>query len=104
LQFDGFDKIAHLGAFGLLAGLVFNGLRQSGRPWTSGGLFLIPVLFVALYGASDELHQYFVPTRSCDVLDWLADVTGALVAVTGLSVLFRIIGSPVQEPVTSSGE
>ena len=33
--------------------------------------------FVALYGAADEIHQRFVPNRSCDVLDWLADTLGA---------------------------
>lgn len=29
-----------------------------------------------LYAATDELHQYFVPGRSCDFTDWLADIAG----------------------------
>jgi VanZ family protein len=31
------------------------------------------------YGATDEWHQSFVPGRSADVNDWLADTTGALI-------------------------
>jgi VanZ family protein len=30
-----------------------------------------------VYGASDEFHQRFVPGRTADVLDWLADSLGA---------------------------
>ena len=104
MKFDGIDKAAHACAFGLLAGLVFHGLRRSGRPWTSQALFCIPVLFVSLYGASDEFHQYFVPTRSCDIFDWLADVTGALMAVTVLSLFFRLFGRPVSEPLAGPGD
>ena len=101
IQFDGMDKVAHICAFGLLAGLVSYGLRRSGKPWTPGALLLLPVLFVACYGASDEIHQYFVPTRSCDILDWMADVTGALGASTALALVFR---RPVAETLADSGE
>jgi VanZ family protein len=33
------------------------------------------------YGASDEIHQYFVPNRSSELGDWAADVLGVIVAV-----------------------
>ena len=32
------------------------------------------------YGATDEVHQMFVPGRTPDVMDVLADAAGALVA------------------------
>jgi VanZ family protein len=35
----------------------------------------------SLYGISDEFHQSFVPGRTPDVVDWLADTSGALLAV-----------------------
>jgi VanZ family protein len=35
----------------------------------------------SLYGVSDEIHQAFVPGRSSDVLDWMADTAGTLVAL-----------------------
>ena len=34
------------------------------------------VLAVLAYGVSDELHQAFVPRRSPDVMDVLADLAG----------------------------
>lgn len=34
----------------------------------------------ALYALSDELHQLFVPNRSCDPADWVVDMVAATVA------------------------
>lgn len=42
---------------------------------------LCAALFSALYAITDEVHQVFVPGRTAKVLDWLADVGGALVAI-----------------------
>lgn len=39
------------------------------------------VAAVGLFGLTDELHQSFVPGRSPDPLDVLADCTGALIGV-----------------------
>ena len=35
----------------------------------------------SLYGASDEWHQYFVPGRSCEFGDWIADTAGGALAI-----------------------
>jgi VanZ family protein len=40
-------------------------------------LALVSIAFCSLYGASDEWHQSFVVGRSSDILDWLADTSGA---------------------------
>jgi VanZ family protein len=37
----------------------------------------LSVLSAGLYGISDEIHQYFVPGRSADVMDVAADFVGA---------------------------
>jgi VanZ family protein len=68
------DKIAHFGAFGLLATLVCRlGLGWRGAVW---GLTM-----ASAFGATDEWHQSFVPGRSSDVFDWIADTLGAALAV-----------------------
>lgn len=50
----------------------------------------IPVSFAtgALYAVSDEIHQYFVPGRSCQLSDIITDSAGAL---CGAALLVFII-------------
>ena len=35
------------------------------------------LLFTALFGIADEIHQYFVPGRLCSLFDALLDTCGA---------------------------
>ena len=74
-EFNGADKAAHALEYlglGLLAAWTLGsyGLAR-------GRALLLAAIGCSLYGASDELHQLFVPGRVCDVFDWLADTTGA---------------------------
>ena len=66
-------QVEHFLYYGLMALLLTHGL---GRRW-----FWIALLAVALIGAIDEWHQFFVPGRSSSAWDWLMDVMGAGVAV-----------------------
>lgn len=76
------DKVAHLAAFGTLAISLDIAWRHS-RPNTALALrFMVLFTIVALFGASDELHQYFVPGRSCDFFDWIADAAGGALGLT----------------------
>lgn len=47
------------------------------------------LLFTSLFGITDELHQYFVPNRSCDILDWTADTIGALICVIFVKIFYK---------------
>jgi VanZ family protein len=69
-----FDKIAHFSVYGLLATL----LERLGRGPRAVALAL---LLTSLYGASDEWHQSFVPGRSCELGDWIADTLGGALAI-----------------------
>lgn len=71
------DKLAHFIAYGLLATLIlrtdfFWKKRMKGM--------LLAVGVTSLYGITDEWHQYYVPGRFSDVIDWVADTLGALLA------------------------
>jgi VanZ family protein len=83
-----FDKLLHLGAFGILGGLLARGLLQAGqRAWLA---LLAAVLIASLYGALDEFHQSFVPGRDADPWDWGADTAGALLgAAAAVRLLSR---------------
>ena len=99
------DKILHFIAFGVLAaatlfavrffevvisrlsgtGLSFPGLHLQAKSMSRSRLMLTGlgvVLFCLLFGLSDELHQYFIPGRSCSIGDLFADTVGAVFVVT----------------------
>ena len=48
-------------------------------------LFVIGIL----YGLSDEIHQSFVPNRTCSVSDVMADAAGILLSLLSVKILFR---------------
>ena len=75
-----FDKVEHFGAYGLLGVLVIYALRRSST-LTLSKTVLLAILLTSVYGASDELHQRFVPNRTCDVWDWTADTVGGIVGI-----------------------
>jgi VanZ family protein len=66
------DKLVHATAFGVLAWLWY--------PLTKSPLWAWGI--AALYGLSDEIHQGLVPGRARDIQDWIADMVGALIAIT----------------------
>jgi VanZ family protein len=82
----GFDKIQHFVAYCTLAvttGLWFSLARWQQRPVRN---VVTISLISALYGAIDEIHQYYVPGRDCNIWDWIADTLGAVIGA--LAVLF----------------
>ena len=86
--FSGQDKVLHAAVYALLGLLLLAAQpRQAqGYSWQQVG---ISALIASLYGLSDEIHQYFVPGRSSEVLDWVADTVGALIAASLLAWLSR---------------
>lgn len=74
------DKLIHMAIFAVLAWLVYRGLRlRAVARWEVAAW--VTFLLCLVYGAADELHQYFVPGRSMDVYDLIADVIGAALAI-----------------------
>jgi len=69
-----FDKAAHFAVFGLMATLVVRPMRRR-YAWCA-------VVIVTVFGALDELRQSFTPGRAMEFADWIADTSGAIVAVT----------------------
>jgi hypothetical protein len=57
-------------------------------------LFLWSWLIPVLYACTDELHQYFVPGRSCELRDVCIDSTGALLGVILIRFLLRLKRRP----------
>lgn len=74
------DKVAHAAIFGLFAGSLLRALVRSAPTLAFRFQALVSVGATALYGISDELHQLWVPGRTSDPLDVLADLLGGLLA------------------------
>ena len=81
-----YDKLLHSGVYAVLGAFCFLALRRtlSHRPSV---LVLIAGALCTLYGVTDEVHQMFVPGRSPDVRDVMADSFGGLVGAFATSLL-----------------
>ena len=87
------DKLLHAVMFGGLAALVSVGVRHRGKPVRASLQFWLPVLFVLVYGISDEFHQLFVPNRHADPWDVVFDTLGGVTVQCVLCVrVWRIFG------------
>lgn len=71
------DKVAHFVGYALLGGLLARAIRATWKEMDSGGVWRWATAVAGLYGLLDEIHQAFVPVRSADPLDFLADLLGA---------------------------
>lgn len=89
-RIPGLDKVLHAGGYGLLGILFYRAYRSrwpSASGWATANASLISA---AVYGFTDELHQSFVPSRTADPWDWLADTLGALLGIAAYGVLLPL--------------
>ena len=77
------DKAEHFGAYAVLGALTW----WAAAPLGAGRAAVIGILIAGFYGASDELHQWFVPGRTADFQDWGADIAGAATALIVIALV-----------------
>jgi VanZ family protein len=85
-------KCAHVAEYSFLAWLLWRAFRRpskdEARPWSwreAGTVLGI----VALYAASDEFHQIFVPTRTPAVHDVVIDTLGGALGLFAIWMVGR---------------
>ncbi|HEX9049038.1 MAG TPA: VanZ family protein [Anaeromyxobacter sp.] len=81
------DKLLHAGAYAVLGALVAAALRAGGA--AARRAVALAVLVAAVYGATDEWHQAYVPGRDADPLDWAADAAGAIAGAAAAVLALR---------------
>ena len=75
-----FDKVAHLCAYVPLSFMFFLSMQKSGmRKYVFAAAFLT----ACIYGITDEFHQSFVPGRTPEFGDFIADTIGAYLGSLG---------------------
>lgn len=83
------DKTQHFAAYGGL-GLVALRATSGGRlAGVTAGAAAAAWAVASAYGVSDEIHQRFVPGRSPEAADVIADALGAAAAILGAFGIIR---------------
>lgn len=77
------DKIFHFIGFGAFSFFLFLGYSKFS--------ILLNVTFSFILGLVVEIAQSYIPSRSFDILDLIADVCGSLAAVIFLTVMKGIL-------------
>jgi len=84
-----YDKLLHAGVYSVLGGLSFMALPRS-LPQRASVLVLAAGAMTTIYGFTDEFHQMFVPGRSADLRDVLADCVGGFAGALAVSLFLAV--------------
>ena len=74
------DKHEHFFFYGILGALTVRALAKGTWRGITFAAVCGAVVISSAYGVSDEFHQRFVPGRDYEVLDMVADGSGAAAA------------------------
>ncbi len=75
INFHG-DKVVHIVEYGLLGYWLCRAIAGETIGRSTRALMIWTLFLGIAYGATDELHQRFVPTRNSNAVDLLADGVG----------------------------
>ena len=81
IQF-GIRKLGHLTEYAILAMLLWRALRGTLRSARNLGIASMVFMVSAVFAASDEFHQSFIPSRTASSRDVMIDICGTLVGLT----------------------
>jgi VanZ family protein len=88
-EFDFSDKLLHMGAYAVLGFFLYRAFSAMDNGATTVRLIAMSIFLTALYGASDEIHQYFVPSRSAELLDFAADAIGGILGAMTAMIIYK---------------
>jgi VanZ family protein len=82
------DKLIHAATWAVLAALLAaGGLAASSarsRAWPRRWVVVAAIAVAVAYGAVDEWHQSYVPTRDSSLADLVADAIGAIAGAAAI--------------------
>lgn len=82
VQTSSIDKVLHFTFYTVFAYLLSRQISEVTDRWRAAA---IAIVVAAAFGAADEWHQRFIPGRSTELADWLADSAGASVGALAAS-------------------
>jgi VanZ family protein len=90
------DKTSHFLIYGALGASLIRALTGGRSAAMTLPLILVVVGLGTLYGVSDEIHQYFVPPRTPDVLDVAADSAGTFAGAIVMAFIARLLSGSLR--------
>ena len=75
------DKIAHFLEYAIFAFLTYRSMTHLKEPASTRVIFLMCFFYLVVFGLVDEVLQAFIPSRTADVWDYVADLSGGLVVL-----------------------
>ncbi len=88
IDFAAKDKLFHMATYGLLGLFILGTMRLSTMGYSYNQVTLATLIATA-YGITDEWHQSYVPGRTSDPLDLVADCIGALLVTLAARAFMR---------------
>jgi len=76
-----YDKLLHFVEYAVFAFLFYRSFSQLKRLNTKSIAALITFALLLVFSVGDEFHQKFVPGRTSDIFDVLADVLGGALVI-----------------------
>lgn len=96
------NTTGHVIAYAVLGLLVVRALAGGLPARVTGRVASLAMAISVAYGISDEVHQMFVPGRTPDVMDVVADAAGALLATCACWAWGILSGPGIQIPKPGS--
>ena len=88
-EFSFRDKIIHITEFMILGSLIWRSAVKWNLKFRSAGLIILVFIIGAVYAASDEVHQLYVPGRNGCFYDWLADIIGLAIGLITAYIFYN---------------
>ena len=87
------DKVAHLVAFGLMVPIFLPPLGYLAPRLGFAKRVALAAVVASGLGALLEIWQSFLPWRTADLLDWVADTVGVLAAAAVCALAAALLAS-----------
>jgi len=89
-EFSLSDKVLHFSAYFVYGFLLFSTIiLQTRFKKIKAQRILFSIFSVMLYSIIDELHQNFIPGRSAEFWDWVADMSGGVTGIILVEIFYR---------------
>ena len=89
-DFPHFDKLVHFGMYFIFSFALFLDLKNNTRIQKKQILLIILLLTLFIGGSIEIIQNYFIPMRSGDWFDLLADLVGSLIFILFYHIKKRI--------------